>query len=426
MLGSWRELVPCIFVLTFVACADDPRPCPEPRATKSSKLGTPMQMVVRNVVNVEVDVMWLGSDGQETFVQSLAPGEDGPQETYTGHVFRIYGKSADETRTLLSEHVAKLQGERTLVTACGDKFQNAVKGERGAEFTELSQPFDAPCEPAEDSSKWSCSRVLDKDDLGQRDPSLYGLPEGQAEDGKKSFDMVDKSYVHQIKDIPRVTASGPGFMRMKFTPRMLEAVQWWNEYSSVHGAGSREYVPGGYTNARSIEQDILSLDHHRKIHALLTREMQQVLEWWTGLSLEHTATYGVRTYHRSSVLIDHVDREDTHIASAVLQMSQSVDENGGWPLEVMMTNGRIGEVYLQPGEMVLYEGAWLRHGRPMRLRGDNFSNVFCHFRPKDWSETNHLKGHRYYGVPEDRLTTLADDGVTSSLDYGFLAKRHDL
>ena len=49
-------------------------------------------------------------------------------------------------------------------------------------------------------------------------------------------------------------------------------------------------------------------------------------------------------------------------------MHQEVDDDGGWPLEVLLPGGRVGEVYLQPGEMVLYEGAWLRHGRPMRFK----------------------------------------------------------
>ena len=84
------------------------------------------------------------------------------------------------------------------------------------------------------------------------------------------------------------------------------------------------------------------------------------------------------------MLIDHVDRMDTHLArwllhaiscstrvtcgcwivggSAVLQVHQEVDSDGGWPLEVLLPDGNVGEVYLQPGEMVLYEGAWLRHG----------------------------------------------------------------
>jgi hypothetical protein len=38
------------------------------------------------------------------------------------------------------------------------------------------------------------------------------------------------------------------------------------------------------------------------------------------MRLRHTSTFGVRVYRRGSMLIDHVDRMDTHLASAVLQV----------------------------------------------------------------------------------------------------------
>jgi prolyl 4-hydroxylase len=41
----------------------------------------------------------------------------------------------------------------------------------------------------------------------------------------------------------------------------------------------------------------------------------------------------------------------------------------------------LSQVYLQAGEMVLYEGARLNHGRPMRLKGKAFGNIFTHFAP---------------------------------------------
>merc|ERR1712224_818967 len=100
--------------------------------------------------------------------------------------------------------------------------------------------------------------------------------------------------------------------------------------------------------------------------------MQDILEWWTGMSLVHSATYGIRIYKRDAMLINHVDRHDTHMASAVLQVTQEADVDGGWPLEVWGPDGICNEVYLQPGELVLYEGGKFIHGRPMRFRGEEF------------------------------------------------------
>jgi hypothetical protein len=94
-------------------------------------------------------------------------------------------------------------------------------------------------------------------------------------------------------------------------------------------------------------------------------------------------------------------------------VDQDVDENGGWPLEVLLPDGKVGEVYLQPGELVLYEGAWLRHGRPMRLRGKEFANIFTHFAPLDWRGPNEPDAPTYYGYVRGRCDTIADDNGQS-------------
>merc|ERR1711988_1930931 len=137
-------------------------------------------------------------------------------------------------------------------------------------------------------------------------------------------------------------------------------------------------IPGGYTNSRDVALTKIDLDDFRPVQRAVANEMQEILEWWTGRELTHTSTFGVRIYHRGSMLIDHVDRADTHLASAVIQIAQEVDEDGGWPLEVLDDEGNAYEVFLQPGEMVLYEGARLRHGRPMRFQGTEFANIFSH------------------------------------------------
>ncbi len=46
-------------------------------------------------------------------------------------------------------------------------------------------------------------------------------------------------------------------------------------------------------------------------------------------------------------------------------------------------------VYLEPGEMVLYESARVLHGRMEPLNGDFYDNLFVHFRPKKkWYNTD--------------------------------------
>lgn len=142
-------------------------------------------------------------------------------------------------------------------------------------------------------------------------------------------------------------------------------------------------IGGDYTNIQKIGMAKIDMDKFPREKQVIINEMQSVLQWWTQRRLKHTSTFGIRIYKRDSMLVNHVDRADTHLASAVLQVGQE-DVDEGWPLEVLTPEGNTIEVYLQPGEMILYEGARLFHGRPMRFQGGTFANLFTHFAPISW------------------------------------------
>ena len=61
----------------------------------------------------------------------------------------------------------------------------------------------------------------------------------------------------------------------------------------------------------------------------------------------------------------------------IIQIDQKVDTP--WPLTVIDHNGRKDKVYLEKGEMVLYESAKVMHGRQFYLDGDYYDNLFVHF-----------------------------------------------
>ena len=58
------------------------------------------------------------------------------------------------------------------------------------------------------------------------------------------------------------------------------------------------------------------------------------MEEWSGLDLEMTAFYGVREYYGGNVLQNHVDRLDTHVISAIIQIDKDLGEEEDWLLEV--------------------------------------------------------------------------------------------
>src|SRR5690606_9496656 len=107
----------------------------------------------------------------------------------------------------------------------------------------------------------------------------------------------------------------------------------------------------------------------------LLRGLRPAHEAFAGVALVPSNVYGLRRYRPGNVLELHLDRVATHVVSSVLQVAQDVDEP--WPL-VIERDGRRHEVFLAPGQMLLYEGATSLHGRPTPLRGRSFVNLFVH------------------------------------------------
>jgi len=99
-----------------------------------------------------------------------------------------------------------------------------------------------------------------------------------------------------------------------------------------------------------------------------------------------TSLYGIRTYKRGSILAPHVDRLPL-VISVIINVAQEVVED--WPLEIIDHSGRATNVTMKPGDMVLYEGGTVVHGRPYPLHGQRYSNLFLHFEPVGYSERHH-------------------------------------
>jgi hypothetical protein len=107
-----------------------------------------------------------------------------------------------------------------------------------------------------------------------------------------------------------------------------------------------------------------------------------VSEWAGGVELEPTDLYGMRIYQRGGVLLSHVDREETHALSAIINIAQGPYDEP-WPLEIYdHVEHQRHLITMEPGEIVFYESARCMHGRPIPLRGDFYVNLFAHYRPR--------------------------------------------
>eukprot|EP00484_Ammonia_sp_Unknown_P006323 CAMPEP_0197055822 /NCGR_PEP_ID=MMETSP1384-20130603/74021_1 /TAXON_ID=29189 /ORGANISM="Ammonia sp." /LENGTH=529 /DNA_ID=CAMNT_0042489545 /DNA_START=21 /DNA_END=1610 /DNA_ORIENTATION=- len=194
--------------------------------------------------------------------------------------------------------------------------------------------------------------------------------------------------------IPKILpATHPlGFIKMKMPPGLHDRlVRFYRKWYHLKKEESWD-TAGTQLNYFHVKTHMISLDHdYRERDSIANDVMKPVLLKWahdnghTNISgLEFTAFYGIREYSRGASLRNHVDRIDTHVLSAVLQIAQTGVEDP-WPLQVIGFDGKLVDVTLQPGEMILYEGHKLIHGRPYPFNGTLFANAFIHFKPVGWA-----------------------------------------
>ena len=59
---------------------------------------------------------------------------------------------------------------------------------------------------------------------------------------------------------------------------------------------------------------------------------------------------------------------------------QHKDNGDDWPLDIKGHDGEWYKVYLEPGDMILYESAICPHGRLENFQGTYYRNFFVHYK----------------------------------------------
>jgi len=239
-----------------------------------------------------------------------------------------------------------------------------------------------------ESHEWSCVVRSDHEDWGEREgnPKYGWQPHENAGMRDKRY-LKDTSY-NMSAEVPRLATL---YHKMSMPEDFKEELLgWWHE--NKHKVEESEKVPGNYLNDHDVVNHKLNLDDYPHMKTMIEERLKPFVEHWVPMSeMVPTSTYGVRQYRRGSFMLNHYDRHQTHHASFILNVEQEgCDE--GWPLELHPPFG-VRDVYMQPGEMILYEGAKIMHGRPMRSPCDSYANIFVHFTPKDYKERQRLYVH---------------------------------
>lgn len=193
------------------------------------------------------------------------------------------------------------------------------------------------------------------------------------------FESPDDLIASQMETLKRVKELGLGFKKAILDPkihkRLLEHLQ-----SNVHRFASER----GENWIRSQNPRVFPslLFHDEEFNQQLLDDLQPAHEAWSGLAIRKAACYGIRVYQPTSYLFHHVDRAKTHVVSSTICVDHRLSTP--WPLCIEDNDGCPHEVSIEPGEMVFFEGARLKHGRPYPLDGEFYANIFIHYTPLDW------------------------------------------
>jgi len=147
-------------------------------------------------------------------------------------------------------------------------------------------------------------------------------------------------------------------------------------------ANKKETIPSSLgTNST----DILSLDNLPEMRSKLHLDFLQLHKEWCGTEIEPTWIYGIRSYNKGASLYFHRDRIETHHISSIICVDKDLCNQEDWALNVEGHDGKMYDIYLEPGEMILYESAKCLHGRKDNFKGEFFRNLFVHYKLKNYT-----------------------------------------
>lgn len=180
-----------------------------------------------------------------------------------------------------------------------------------------------------------------------------------------------------LRDVPIL--SPLGFQKMQAPAAIANKVQ--QAYAILKPAEKMETFAGMDKFITNITNQppasLMSMDLVPELRDEIMGDFADILHDWVKVPIVPHCLYGIRSYKHGSALNLHVDRLSTHHVSAIFCVDKSVIED--WALDICDHNGNWHKVYLNPGEMVLYESAICQHGRLQPLNGAFYNNFFVHY-----------------------------------------------
>eukprot|EP00605_Chrysophyceae_sp_TOSAG23-4_P000032 GSChrysophyteH1.ASY1.ANO1.33.1 assembled CDS len=171
-----------------------------------------------------------------------------------------------------------------------------------------------------------------------------------------------------------------GFAKGKLPVDLFTSIRTYY-YNNQNQLAREEWEDKGlFVNWYEVEAFMIGMPWNLKSY--WQQRLKPLVEAWSGVDLQLTDIYGMRRYEDGARLLTHVDREETHAASLIVNVAQH-GMRKPWMLEIYDFAGRLHEVEMDEGDIVYYESARCLHGRMAPLQGSAYVNLFAHYRPID-------------------------------------------
>lgn len=159
-------------------------------------------------------------------------------------------------------------------------------------------------------------------------------------------------------------------------------------YEKVKCFKKEEIFDNKYEAIPSIDNtnssNIMSLDNFPDMRDKLHLDLLELHKNWSKQELQPYWIYGIRSYNKNCKLYYHRDRIESHHISSIICVDKELNGAEDWPLVIQGHNGENYDVYLEPGQMILYESAKCLHSRPDVFKGEYFNNLFVHYKLIDY------------------------------------------
>lgn len=122
----------------------------------------------------------------------------------------------------------------------------------------------------------------------------------------------------------------------------------------------------------------------------LLEHLKPKMEEIVGFPLLSTYTYA-RVYYENSRMDRHIDRPSCEYSAT---MTFTIDEDHGpWPIGIQDFNGDEKEVFLYPGDMMIYQGTIMEHWRD-DYHGKKQIQAFMHYVDANGEHREHIYDKR--------------------------------